>query len=32
MIPIGPVASFESCKQLFTNGGGWYGVNSAHPL
>ncbi len=31
-IPIGPVASFESCKQLFTNGGGWYGVNSAHPL
>jgi potassium-transporting ATPase potassium-binding subunit len=30
-IPIGPVASFESCKQLFTNGGGWYGVNSAHP-
>jgi K+-transporting ATPase ATPase A chain len=32
LIPIGPVASFESCKQLFTNGGGWYGVNSAHPL
>jgi len=31
-IPIGPVASFESCKQIFTNGGGWYGVNSAHPL
>jgi K+-transporting ATPase ATPase A chain len=31
-IPIGPVASFESCKQLFTNGGGWYGVNSAHPF
>jgi K+-transporting ATPase ATPase A chain len=31
-IPLGPVASFESCKQLFTNGGGWYGVNSAHPL
>jgi potassium-transporting ATPase potassium-binding subunit len=31
-IPVGPVASFESCKQLFTNGGGWYGVNSAHPL
>jgi K+-transporting ATPase ATPase A chain len=30
-LPIGPVASFESCKQLFTNGGGWYGVNSAHP-
>jgi K+-transporting ATPase ATPase A chain len=32
VIPIGPVASFESCKQIFTNGGGWYGVNSAHPL
>jgi potassium-transporting ATPase potassium-binding subunit len=31
-IPVGPVASFEACKQLFTNGGGWYGVNSAHPL
>ena len=31
-VPIGPVASFESCKQLFTNGGGYYGVNSAHPF
>ena len=31
LLPVGPVASFESCKQLFTNGGGWYGVNSAHP-
>jgi K+-transporting ATPase ATPase A chain len=31
-LPVGPVASFESCKQLFTNGGGWYGVNSAHPF
>ena len=30
-LPVGPVASYESCKQLFTNGGGWYGVNSAHP-
>ncbi len=30
-LPLGLVASFESCKQLFTNGGGWYGVNSAHP-
>jgi K+-transporting ATPase ATPase A chain len=30
-IPLGAVASFESIKQLFTNGGGWYGVNSAHP-
>ena len=28
---VGPVASFVSIKQLFTNGGGWYGVNSAHP-
>ena len=26
------MASFEWCKQLFTNGGGWYGVNSAHPF
>jgi potassium-transporting ATPase potassium-binding subunit len=32
LIPVGPVASFEACKQLFTNGGGWYGVNSSHPL
>jgi K+-transporting ATPase ATPase A chain len=32
VIPIGLVASFESIKQLFTNGGGWYGVNSAHPF
>ena len=31
-IPVGPVASFESVKQLFTNGGGWYGANSAHPF
>jgi potassium-transporting ATPase potassium-binding subunit len=31
-IPIGPVASFEAIKQLFTNGGGWYNVNSAHPF
>jgi K+-transporting ATPase ATPase A chain len=30
-IPIGPVAALESIKQLFTNGGGWYNVNSAHP-
>jgi len=32
MIPIGVVASFEAIKQLFTNGGGWYNVNSAHPF
>ncbi len=31
-IPIGAVASFESIKQLFTNGGGWFNVNSAHPF
>ncbi len=31
-IPLGAVASFESIKQLFTNGGGWYNVNSAHPF
>jgi K+-transporting ATPase ATPase A chain len=30
-IPVGPVAALESIKQLFTNGGGWYNVNSAHP-
>jgi K+-transporting ATPase ATPase A chain len=30
-IPVGPVASLESIKQLFTNGGGWFNVNSAHP-
>ncbi|MGA2691830.1 MAG: potassium-transporting ATPase subunit KdpA [Opitutaceae bacterium] len=30
-LPVGPVASFVSIKQLFTNGGGWFGVNSAHP-
>jgi K+-transporting ATPase ATPase A chain len=31
-IPLGAVACFESIKQLFTNGGGWYNVNSAHPF
>ncbi len=31
-IPIGAVAAFESIKQLFTNGGGWFNVNSAHPF
>ena len=31
-IPIGPVAALESIKQLFTNGGGWFNVNSAHPF
>ncbi|MGA2175090.1 MAG: potassium-transporting ATPase subunit KdpA [Verrucomicrobiota bacterium] len=31
-IPLGGVAAFESIKQLFTNGGGWFNVNSAHPF
>lgn len=32
MIARGPVASFVAIKQLGTNGGGFYGPNSAHPL
>lgn len=28
----GPVAPFVAIKHLGTNGGGWYGANSAHPL
>lgn len=31
-IPIGPVAPMVAVKQLGTNGGGWYGPNSAVPL
>jgi K+-transporting ATPase ATPase A chain len=31
-IPGGPVASQISIKQLGTNGGGFFNVNSAHPL
>ena len=31
-IPGGPVASQESIKELGTNGGGFYNVNSAHPF
>jgi K+-transporting ATPase ATPase A chain len=31
-IPLGPVASMVAVKQLGTNGGGWYGPNSAVPL
>ena len=31
-IPLGWLAAFVPIKQLFTNGGGWFGVNSAHPL
>ncbi len=28
----GPAAAMIAIKQLGTNGGGWFGVNSAHPL
>jgi K+-transporting ATPase ATPase A chain len=31
-IPLGPVASFESIKHIGTNGGGFFGANSAHPF
>lgn len=31
-IPLGPVAPMVAIKQLGTNGGGWYGANSAVPL
>ncbi|MBS1561102.1 MAG: potassium-transporting ATPase subunit KdpA [Bacteroidetes bacterium] len=31
-VHVGPVASQVAIKQLGTNGGGYYGVNSAHPL
>jgi len=30
-LPMGPVASQESIKLLGTNGGGFFGANSAHP-
>ncbi len=32
VIAVGPVASQIAMKQLGTNGGGYYNVNSAHPL
>jgi K+-transporting ATPase ATPase A chain len=32
IIPQGPAASQIAIKQLGTNGGGFFGVNSAHPL
>ena len=32
IIPLGPAASQVAIKQTGTNGGGFYGVNSAHPL
>lgn len=31
-IPVGPVAAMVAVKQLGSNGGGWYGPNSAVPL
>lgn len=31
-VPLGPVASQVAIKQLGTNGGGYYGANSAHPF
>jgi len=31
-IALGPVAAFEAIKMLGTNGGGFYGMNSAHPF
>ncbi|ERT11638.1 potassium-transporting ATPase subunit KdpA [Photorhabdus temperata] len=32
LIPMGPVASQEAIKLLGTNGGGFFGANSAHPF
>jgi potassium-transporting ATPase potassium-binding subunit len=32
VIAVGPVASQEAIKQLGTNGGGFFNVNSAHPF
>ena len=32
IIPMGPVASQVAIKQLGTNGGGFFGMNSAHPF
>lgn len=32
VIGLGPVASFEAIKHLGTNGGGFFGANSAHPF
>jgi K+-transporting ATPase ATPase A chain len=31
-ILVGPVASLDAIMQLGTNGGGFYGVNAAHPF
>jgi len=32
IVPLGPAASQVAIKQVGTNGGGFYGTNSAHPL
>ena len=32
VIPLGPAASQIATKQLGTNGGGFFGVNAAHPF
>jgi K+-transporting ATPase ATPase A chain len=32
ILPMGPVASQVAIKQLGTNGGGFFGANSAHPF
>ncbi|EQD46226.1 potassium-transporting ATPase, A subunit, partial [mine drainage metagenome] len=32
ILPMGPVASQEAIKQLGTNGGGYFNMNSAHPF
>ncbi|GAC1031183.1 potassium-transporting ATPase subunit KdpA [Pseudomonas sp. No.21] len=32
VVPLGPAASQIAIKQLGTNGGGFFGVNSAHPF
>lgn len=32
ILPMGPVASQEAIKQLGSNGGGFFGTNSAHPF
>ena len=31
-VSTGPVAAFVPIKHLGTNGGGWFGANSAHPF
>ncbi|TAL32646.1 MAG: potassium-transporting ATPase subunit KdpA [Spirochaetes bacterium] len=32
VVPLGPAASQIAIKQMGTNGGGFFGVNSAHPF